>query len=231
LAGTLSGLIGLGPSYGSVFCFDGNGAFCPEHRFDGPDGANPVAALIEARDGSFYGTTQAGGSSELGTAFKIDATGAFSTLHSFSGPDGSNPYAELIEATDGHFYGTALRGGPFGGGVVFRLTMPGPPGPRFLRGDCNSDGEVRGLVTDAVFLLNFNFLGGTRPSCFAACDANGDGQVSGVVTDAVYLLSFNFLGGPAPPEPFPGCGGGTEADTALGCETASESCGVQGQNP
>jgi hypothetical protein len=96
---------------------------------------------------------------------------------------------------------------------------------RFRRGDCDGDGEVRGVVTDAVYLLNFNFLGGTIPGCLAACDANGDGQVLGVVTDAVYLLTFNFLGGPPPPAPFPECGPGTEADTALGCETPSESCG------
>jgi hypothetical protein len=98
----------------------------------------------------------------------------------------------------------------------------------FVRGDCNVDGDVAGSVSDAVFLLNFNFLGGTRPSCFAACDADADGQVSGVVTDAVYLLTFNFLGGPPPPAPFPGCGPGTEADTALGCETPPESCAGQG---
>jgi hypothetical protein len=87
----------------------------------------------------------------------------------------------------------------------------------FLRGDCNGDGKVTGQVTDAVYLLNFNFLGGRAPPCLSACDANGDGRVLGQVTDAVYLLNFNFLGGRAPPAPFPGCGPGTAADEALGC--------------
>jgi hypothetical protein len=96
--------------------------------------------------------------------------------------------------------------------------------PSFLRGDCNSDGEVRGVVTDAVFLLNFNFVGGPRPGCLAACDANGDGAVTGVVTDAVYILSYNFLGGPPPPPPFPGCGAGGAADEALGCLLPAASC-------
>jgi sugar lactone lactonase YvrE len=31
---------------------------------------------------------------------------------------------------------------------------------RFLRGDCNGDGMVRGSVTDALYLLSFSFLGG-----------------------------------------------------------------------
>jgi hypothetical protein len=95
----------------------------------------------------------------------------------------------------------------------------------FLRGDCNSDGQVTGVVTDAVFLLTFNFLGGTRPGCLAACDANGDGQVTGVVTDAVYLLTYNFLGGPPPAAPFPACGPGElPRDDALGCELEPEAC-------
>jgi hypothetical protein len=39
-------------------------------------------------------------------------------------------------------------------------------GPRFsfLRGDCNGDAKVSGQVTDAVFMLNFNFLGGPPPA-------------------------------------------------------------------
>jgi hypothetical protein len=90
----------------------------------------------------------------------------------------------------------------------------------FLRGDCNGDGSVTGEVTDAVFMLNFNFTGGTAPPCFAACDANGDGSFVGEVSDAVFLLNFNFLGGPAPPAPFPACGRSQlPGDAALGCAT------------
>ena len=94
----------------------------------------------------------------------------------------------------------------------------------FLRGDCNGDGQVTGQVTDAVYLLNYSFTGGTTPPCLAACDANGDGQVAGSVTDGVYLLNFNFLGGPAPVAPFPDCGVGTQADPALGCRTSTPGC-------
>jgi hypothetical protein len=100
-----------------------------------------------------------------------------------------------------------------------------PRGPSFIRGDCNSDGQVIGVVTDAVFLLNFNFVGGQRPRCLAACDANGDGQVTGVVTDAVYLLTYNFLGGSRPAAPFPACGPGElPRDGTLGCGLEPEAC-------
>jgi hypothetical protein len=97
--------------------------------------------------------------------------------------------------------------------------------PRALRGDCNGDGEVAGVVTDAITLLTFNFLGGRRPPCLAACDANGDGDVVGLVTDAVYVLTFNFLGGTPPAAPFPGCGDlALETDPDLGCAEPPDDC-------
>jgi len=98
-------------------------------------------------------------------------------------------------------------------------------GKQFIRGDCNGDGQVTGQVTDAVFLLNYNFLGMGAPPCSAACDVNGDGSWTGQVTDAVYILNYNFMGMTPPPAPFPGCGISTLAsDEALGCETATTNC-------
>ena len=95
----------------------------------------------------------------------------------------------------------------------------------FLRGDCNGDGSVAGAVTDAVFLLQFNFAGGAEPPCVAACDANGDGSTLGQVSDAIYILLFNFVGGAPPVAPFPDCGPGElPTDEKLGCESATEAC-------
>src|SRR5438552_4026248 len=37
-----------------------------------PSGLSPKAGLIQASDGSFYGTTSHGGASGLGTVFKLD---------------------------------------------------------------------------------------------------------------------------------------------------------------
>jgi hypothetical protein len=93
-----------------------------------------------------------------------------------------------------------------------------PPAPRFLRGDCNGDGTLLGLISEGVFLLNFNFLGGATPPCLAACDADGDGSVAGQVTDALHILNHAFLGGPPPAPPFPRCGSAVLAsDAVLGC--------------
>jgi uncharacterized repeat protein (TIGR03803 family) len=104
--------------------------------FDGDNGANPKSVtLVQAIDGSLYGTTSSGGSTAncsggCGTIFKIGLDGKLTTLHNFCDqPDcteGMNPQAGLIQAKDGNFYGTTLGGGAhLGNGTVFRMTPSG----------------------------------------------------------------------------------------------------------
>jgi uncharacterized repeat protein (TIGR03803 family) len=81
------------------------------------DGEYTYAGLVQATDGSFYGTTVEGGANEFGTVFKITPSGTLTTLHSFCSvvpgcKDGENPLAGLIQATDGDFYGTTYGGAP-----------------------------------------------------------------------------------------------------------------------
>src|ERR1700685_1541413 len=58
----------------------------------GGDGDIPSTALIQATDGSLYGTTYGGGANTRGTIFKISPDGELSTLYDFCSR--SNP--ELI---------------------------------------------------------------------------------------------------------------------------------------
>lgn len=97
------------------------------HLFENTNnGANPRAALVQATDKNFYGTTFYGGINGNGTVFKITPDGAFTLLHAFTGAsDGSYPYASLIQASDGNFYGTCSSGGAHNGGVVFAMTSGG----------------------------------------------------------------------------------------------------------
>jgi len=89
------------------------------------DGESPLAGLVQAADGNFYGTTYEGGAYDEGTVFKITPSGKLTTLQSFNGTDGYYPYAVLIQATDGNFYGTASLGGAYGDGTVFKITPSG----------------------------------------------------------------------------------------------------------
>ena len=56
------------------------------HTFTGgtTDGANPNAALIQATDGNFYGTTYTAGNSNAGTVFRLTPAGTETTLHAFT---------------------------------------------------------------------------------------------------------------------------------------------------
>ncbi len=77
------------------------------------------SSLVLGSDGSLYGVTHDGGSSDMGTVFRIDGAGNFTGLHSFSGADGAYPTAALIPGRGGVLYGTTLYGGSPGGGTVF----------------------------------------------------------------------------------------------------------------
>ena len=96
------------------------------HAFLGSgDGAVPYGALIEGRDGNFYGVTQLGGPSECGSAFKITPDGAFTSLAAFDGTNSVLQDGGLVQASDGNFYGTTTDGGPDGLGTVFRVSPGG----------------------------------------------------------------------------------------------------------
>jgi formylglycine-generating enzyme required for sulfatase activity len=69
----------------------------------------------------------------------------------------------------------------------------------FRRGDSDTNGVLN--LTDAIYTLNFLFLGGPTPACLDAVDADDNGQLN--LTDAVYTLNHLFLGGSPPPDPGP----------------------------
>jgi uncharacterized repeat protein (TIGR03803 family) len=101
---------------GTVFKITPAGTLATLHSFDYTDGANPIAGLIQATDGNFYGTTGGGGNCTnfgggCGTVFKITATGTLTTLHSFDKTDGAFPTGRLVQDTNGTFYGTTFQGG------------------------------------------------------------------------------------------------------------------------
>ncbi len=63
-----------------------------------------------------------------------------------------------------------------------------PPGPTFVRGDCNDDSAVN--ISDAGFLLLALFGKGIPPTCDDTCDSNDDGFFD--ISDAVNLLLTLF---------------------------------------
>ena len=136
--------------HGTVFEITASGnlttlySFCSQTNC--ADGAYPYAGVIQASDGSFYGTTAKGGTTGWGTLFAITAEGGLTTLHSFCSQknctDGADPAGGLIQASDGKFYGTTAEGGTYENGTVFSLAPGLAPSSDFGGASAPADATV-----------------------------------------------------------------------------------------
>lgn len=149
--GALYGTTSSGGAYdgGTVFRVTLAGARTILYSFGATptDGIVPTAALIQADDGNFYGTTASGGANHsnhiprsggnAGTIFRVTPQGVETVMHSFGAfvGDGVEPLGSLVQASDGDFYGTTIDGGanscgvsvdiPNSCGTVFKMTPAG----------------------------------------------------------------------------------------------------------
>jgi len=126
---------------GTIFRVDESGAgFRVIHDFDGSDGKQPTAQLVEPAppDGYFYGTSCLGGAHSAGTVFRVDATGdGFEVLRQMDpATDGEEPCTALTIAPDGRLYGTTYSGGAHNFGTIYGLARTGEDFDVIL--DCDS---------------------------------------------------------------------------------------------
>jgi len=166
--------------------------FTTLHSFEGTDGYEPLAGLIQATNGSFYGTTQGAGATD-GTVFKVTLSGTLTTLHSFDGADGDSPqFSALVQASDGNLYGTTNLGGAYtclisgvnyGCGTVFKITPGGTL--TTLHSFDGTDGEYpdAGLVQ----AIDGNLYGTTSGG-----GANGDGTVFKITLSGTLTTLHTF---------------------------------------
>src|ERR1700722_15872280 len=68
---------------GTIFRIAPNGRVIT-FNFDGTNGSQPIAGLVQAANGDFYGVTTTGGTFNLGTVFKFTPKGGLTTLYSFA---------------------------------------------------------------------------------------------------------------------------------------------------
>jgi uncharacterized repeat protein (TIGR03803 family) len=140
LYGTTSGgglsTCGNGNTCGTIFRITQSGELTTLYAFPsgGTQGWYPTT-LVQATDGSFYGSTVYGGTSDKGTIFRLTAPGKLTVLYNFcsltnctDGMWGAN----FVQGTDGNFYGATQFGGDLscdlyaeGCGVIFRMTPTG----------------------------------------------------------------------------------------------------------
>ena len=187
---------------GSIFRITPGGDFTNLYTLSESDGFFPACALVEGRDGNFYGAT-AGDDEHGATIFRISPAGVFETVHTFpAGP----PYTSatgLVLGGDGNFYGTTSSGGIYGydqqregNGTVFQMTPDGvlttlyhftggsdgrnPTGPLVLGGDGGFYGTT--ASDDTVDGTLFKLTVSSHPAFFA-------GQIS--LGQGFYYLAFS----------------------------------------
>jgi uncharacterized repeat protein (TIGR03803 family) len=155
------------------------------------DGVNPFAGLVQTSDGSFYGTTQLGGSVNEGTVYRLSSN-VVTILHSFScwGADQAQPDSGLIQGKDGYLYGTTYGSGSSIDyvGTVFRISTDGAFEDLYSFSTNPPDGEwpEASLLQAADGCLYGTASGG---------GSNGFGMVFRVTTNGNYSQVYSFCGG------------------------------------
>ena len=184
--------IGGAYGYGTVFKVTSGGVSAILYSFTGAsDGAYPYAGLMQATDGSFYGTTTGGGTTTgvngSGTVFQITLAGRLKTIYTFCQTncgDGRFPTGALVQATDGYFYGTTQSGGSGGYGTVFRITAAGALATLYsFAGAADGAYPIAGLVQ------------GTDGNLYGTTSANGaygGGTIFQITPEGVPTTLYSF---------------------------------------
>ncbi len=196
-SGDFFGTTEYGGAFGDGTVFEmaaGSGTVTILASFNGTNGANPLAGLVEDSSGNLFGTTNGGGASGDGTVFEVVAgSGTITALASFNGTNGANPYADLIEDSSGNLFGTSFSGGASGDGTIFKVA-PGSGTITVLASFNGTNGAnpLRALVEDS----SGNLFGTTT---FGGASGNGTVfEVAAGSSTITTLASFNGTNGSNP---------------------------------
>lgn len=134
------------------------------------NGTQPFAGLIDV-NGTLYGTTWHGGTSDNGTVYSLSKNGVETVLHSFAGrSDGALPYAGLINIK-GTLYGTTWAGGSGcasgGCGTIFSISTSGVERVLYSFAGGSDGANPNAGLTEA----NGMMYGATSP--FIGCGSGG----------------------------------------------------------
>jgi len=138
---------------GGVFKLTTSGEFTSLHSFDLTDGAEPFAPVVQARNGSFYGTTFHGGIGSAygyGSLYRVSSGGIFKDAYDFQFWNGG-PTSGLTLASDGNLYAGTY--GNEGGGYIYEFVLTPPVTIKTLYTwyQCCGGGTVPFQATDGRF--------------------------------------------------------------------------------
>lgn len=199
-----------GPSnHGTLFRMSRAGQVMVLRRFVyASEGWRPDTPLIQASDGSIYGTTRSGGPLQSfrggGTVFRLDPDGSFHVVHAFGAAgDVAGPGA-LMQGSDGNFYGIADNytnaSGIGSKGAVYRMTPAGVVTVLHVFAGGAADGDApTSLIqgTDGFFYGTTRF--GGPPS--TGVPLQGPGLVFRMTSAGAVTVLHTFGPAPAPATP------------------------------
>ncbi len=170
---------------GTIFSMTPSGALTTLYLFTGgSDGSGPAAALIQAHQGKFYGTTVAG------TIFRITSNGTLTTLYTLDNAEGYAPYG-IVRHTNGNYYGIAASGGTYGDGTIFRVTPNGTL--TILHNFDGTDGLYpQGALVEGT---DGNLYGTTFDGGTTGCGGRGCGTIFKITTGGTLTTLYIFTDG------------------------------------
>ena len=192
------------PSNGFAFKMTPTGAFstftypCTQNYCTG---GKPVAGVILASDGNYYGTSSTGGDGTYrttrdpgGTVFQLNSQSGLSTIYNFCSQvacdDGYSPFSPLVQGTDGNFYGVTNVGGANKLGSVFMVTSGGTLTTLHSFASTEGNSPDGGLLqaSDGNF-YGTTLYGGTAANCG---DSGGCGTIFKITSSGTLTTLYQF---------------------------------------
>jgi uncharacterized repeat protein (TIGR03803 family) len=214
----------LGQHSGSVFNVTTGGNFTTlvTNIDPSPSGIGGVSGLIQATDGNFYGTTEAGNcvdtgaNASCGSIYKVTPNGVLTTLHTFSyGPIGYGVgTASLVEGGDHNFYGMTGAGAK-GFGTIFQMTPSGALTTLYsFSGNCDGTGPTAATPTYLLLGADGNFYGTSG----AVANTSENGTIFKLTPNGTLTTLYVFSGtdGSIPSALIQGSDGNLYGTTAKG---------------
>ncbi len=178
---------------GTVYKISSTGVLTTLYSLNGTsDGSKPVAGLVQATNGNFFGTTYQGGAFQGGTAYSVTPQGMFRTVHTFCSQsacaDGEDPTGTLVQGTDGNLYGTTTAAG---WGTIFRMSLEGTVTTLHYFTLTDGAGPQAGLTAG----IDENFYGTTAIGGDLTCGGGGGCGTIFEITPEGVLTSLHMFDG------------------------------------